>query len=110
MSRATGEPRAACGFDRDIHLGECNESDLDCVLNYEGRCSFLTTYSDPPGWTCESWFVDVVERLFRDFEARHSLTTILDEARRCRQQLRGSPASALPELLDRLVRQRLHQH
>lgn len=53
-------------------------------------------------------YIDVVERLYRDFEDRHSLSTILDVVRECQAQLDGQvPAESHPELLERLARQRL---
>lgn len=57
----------------------------------------------------DSWFIDGVERLFADFEAHHSLEAILAVARQCRAELDGSgpPTAALPELVERLARQRL---
>jgi hypothetical protein len=51
--------------------------------------------------------VDVIERLFREFEGRCSLTEIVAVVQECRTQLCCSPPSALPELVDRLARQRL---
>ncbi len=57
----------------------------------------------------DSWFVDCVERLFADFEQTHALTVILTVAHQCRAELEGSgpPTAALPELVERLARQRL---
>jgi hypothetical protein len=52
-------------------------------------------------------YADLVERLFREFEDHVSLTAIADLVRECRQQLRGSPEQAVPELTERLARQRL---
>ena len=55
----------------------------------------------------ESSFADIIERLFRQFEARLSLTTIVSVVRDAREQLRGSPMAALPELTERLAIERL---
>jgi hypothetical protein len=52
-------------------------------------------------------YADLVERLFREFEDHVSLTAIADVVRESRQQLQGSPPHALPELTERLSRQRL---
>jgi hypothetical protein len=52
-------------------------------------------------------YADLVERLFREFEDHVSLTAIADLVRESRQQLKGSPPQALPELTERLARQRL---
>jgi hypothetical protein len=52
-------------------------------------------------------YADLVERLFREFEDHVTLAAIVDLARECRQQLKGSPEQALPELTERLARQRL---
>lgn len=55
----------------------------------------------------ESSFADIIERLFHQFEARLSLTTIFSVVRDAREQLRGSPLAALPELTERLAIERL---
>jgi hypothetical protein len=52
-------------------------------------------------------YADLVERLFREFEDHVTLTAIADVVRESRQQLKGSPPQALPELTERLARQRL---
>ena len=62
---------------------------------------------DGPGTPGQSWFPTVVEALFRDFEDQQPLTEILTVARQCRDDLRGSPPAALPELVERLARERL---
>ena len=55
----------------------------------------------------ERSFADIVERLFREFEDRLSLTAIVDVVRESREHLRGSPVGALPELTERLAHERL---
>jgi len=50
---------------------------------------------------------DVTERLFLEFEPRLPLTTIVAVVRGCRHELDTAPAPALPELVERLARQRL---
>lgn len=50
---------------------------------------------------------DITERLMAEFEARHSLIDIVAVVAGCRRDLQGSPASAQPELVERLARQRL---
>jgi hypothetical protein len=52
---------------------------------------------------------DVTERLFREFEPRVPLRTIVATVRQCRRDLEatGTPQPALPELVERLARQRL---
>ena len=54
---------------------------------------------------------DVTERLFREFEPRLSLGTIVATVRQSRRDLEdaGTPQPALPELVERLARQRLTQ-
>lgn len=53
-------------------------------------------------------YADMLERLFVEFESRVSLTVIQKVARQCRDDLRGqTPQEATPELLERLIRQRL---
>lgn len=55
----------------------------------------------------ESSFADMIERLFHQFESRLSLTQIVSVVRDAREQLRGSPLAALPELTERLAIERL---
>jgi hypothetical protein len=50
---------------------------------------------------------DVVERLFVVYQQQLSRTTIVMVARRCRRELDIISGPALPELLERLARQRL---
>jgi hypothetical protein len=52
-------------------------------------------------------YADVVERLFAEFGDRLTLPAIVEVVRECHEQLSSVPASALPELLERLARQRL---
>jgi hypothetical protein len=52
-------------------------------------------------------YADLVERLFREFEDHVTLTAIADVVRESRRQLQGCPPHALPELTERLARQRL---
>jgi len=54
-------------------------------------------------------FADIVERLFREYEDRLSLTAIVEVVRESRQHLRGSPVGALPELTERLAHERLER-
>ncbi len=54
-------------------------------------------------------FADIVERLFREFEDRLSLTAIVEVVRESRLHLRGSPVGALPELTERLAHERLER-
>jgi hypothetical protein len=55
----------------------------------------------------ESSYADIVERLFREFELNLDLLAIEAVIARCRRDLRGSPALAMPELIERLARERL---
>lgn len=55
----------------------------------------------------ETSFADMIERLFLQFEAQVSLVAIVAVARDAREQLRGSPLAALPELTERLAIARL---
>ncbi len=57
----------------------------------------------------ERSFADIVERLFSQFEDAVSLKAIVDTVRESRDQLRGSPVGALPELTERLAYERLSQ-
>ena len=49
----------------------------------------------------------MIERLFHQFESRLPLTSIVSVVRDAREQLRGSPMTALPELTERLAIERL---
>jgi len=55
----------------------------------------------------ESSYADIVERLFREFEAELDLLRIESVISQCRHELRGSPPGAQPELIERLARERL---
>jgi len=57
----------------------------------------------------DSSFADMVERLFRRFDTQLSLPTIVAVVRESREQLRGSPLGALPELTERLAFERLER-
>jgi hypothetical protein len=65
----------------------------------------MTALASPSGH--ETSFADMVERMFRDFEDRLSLRLILDTVNGTRRDLHGTPVGALPELTERLARQRL---
>jgi len=52
-------------------------------------------------------FCDVTERMFGEFERVHPLPVIAAVVRQCREDLEGAPRGAIPELLERLARQRL---
>ena len=52
-------------------------------------------------------YADTVERLFTEFDGRVSLPVIGATVHECREQLCSSPEAAMPELLERLARQRL---
>jgi hypothetical protein len=52
-------------------------------------------------------YADMVEKLFSEYETKLSLCAIVDIVQRCRHDLAGSPAGALPELTERLARQRI---
>jgi hypothetical protein len=49
----------------------------------------------------------ISERLFYDFSTYLGLSEIVTVVRRCRAELDIAPAEALPELVDRLARERL---
>jgi hypothetical protein len=51
---------------------------------------------------------DVVERLYTEFESRLGLPVVITTVRHCRRELDITHGPALPELLERLARQRLH--
>jgi len=54
-------------------------------------------------------YADSLERLFAAYEDRHTFAVIENVVTECRTQLSGQPPpGALPELLDRLARQRLN--
>ncbi len=54
-----------------------------------------------------SSYAHIVERLFVEFGHHHALGDIAEMVYQCRAQLSCSPAAALPELIERLARQRL---
>lgn len=51
--------------------------------------------------------IDVTERLMAEFEDRLELNVISRVVSGCRRDLEGTPNGPLPELLERLARQRL---
>jgi hypothetical protein len=53
---------------------------------------------------------EAVQRLDREFRGSTHRGVMIDVVRRSRRELDGSPAGALPELVERLARQRLLQH
>ena len=52
-------------------------------------------------------YADTVECLFAEFEGRLPLPLVSAVVHECREQLSCSPETAIPELLERLARQRL---
>ncbi len=52
-------------------------------------------------------YADTVECLFAEFEGRLPLPLVSAVIHECREQLSCSPETAIPELLERLARQRL---
>lgn len=50
---------------------------------------------------------DVVERLMAEFQGRLGLARVAQTVLGCRRDLTGTPTAALPELIERLARQRL---
>lgn len=51
--------------------------------------------------------IDVTERLMAEFEDRLGLQVISGVVNSCRRDLQGTPSGPMPELLERLARQRL---
>ena len=51
--------------------------------------------------------IDVTARLMAEFEDRLGLQVISGVVNACRRDLQGTPSGPLPELLERLARQRL---
>ena len=51
--------------------------------------------------------IDVTERLMAEFEDRLELQVISGVVNACRRDLQGTPSGPMPELLERLARQRL---
>lgn len=60
-----------------------------------------------PTPTGEGSIADTTERLFSAFDAQIGLATIADVVHQCRRELDIVSGPALPELLERLARQRL---
>lgn len=50
---------------------------------------------------------DVVERLYRDFDGGVELRAVIAVVEQCRDELDAHSHDALPELVERLARQRL---
>jgi hypothetical protein len=61
----------------------------------------------PVGLMGNDCYADLHERMYRDFEHRHRLSVITTVIRQCRADLDTLTPHALPELVDRLARQRL---
>jgi hypothetical protein len=53
------------------------------------------------------YYADLVEQLFREYECVLPLRSIVALVNECRHDLAGTPATAMPELLERLARCRL---
>ncbi|MDQ1717769.1 MAG: hypothetical protein QOE89_1722 [Pseudonocardiales bacterium] len=53
------------------------------------------------------YYADLVEQLFREYECVLPLRAIVALVSECRHDLAGTPATAMPELLERLARCRL---
>ena len=65
----------------------------------------LTRAADPTAAPADA--VDVTERLMAEFEHRLGLDQIIRIVTGCRRDLVDTPPGPLPELLERLARQRL---
>jgi hypothetical protein len=57
----------------------------------------------------EPSLADITERLFSAFDGQLPLGVIIDVVREARADLAGTPAAALPELLERLASYRLRE-
>ncbi len=57
----------------------------------------------------EPTLADVTERLMAEFGDQVDVSTVSRVVLGCRHDLQGSPVAALPELVERLARQRLLQ-
>ncbi|HEY2042012.1 MAG TPA: hypothetical protein VGH11_04985 [Jatrophihabitans sp.] len=55
----------------------------------------------------QAMFASIAMRLSEEFGHRYSTRVVEDVIVACRQDLAGSPPGALPELVERLARQRL---
>lgn len=60
-----------------------------------------------PGLESESLAEESVGRLMRDFHGDFGVDEITTVVTKCRNDLSGEPVGALPELVERLARQRL---
>ena len=61
------------------------------------------------GTHAEVSLADITERLMVEFDGRMPISTIARVVLTCRHDLPASPVLALPELIERLARQRLLQ-
>jgi len=50
---------------------------------------------------------DVIERLCSEFAYQLPVVVVVEVVAQCRDQLAGSPPPAMPEMVERLARQRL---
>jgi hypothetical protein len=50
---------------------------------------------------------EITDRLMAEFDPQVDLTTLNRVVYGCRDELRGAPVAALPELIERLARQRM---
>jgi hypothetical protein len=66
----------------------------------------MTALASPSSGHDES-YADIMERMFREYEAVLDLPSITRIVNGCRHDLQGIPAGALPELTERLARHRL---
>lgn len=53
---------------------------------------------------------DIAQRLYSEFGHRFGLEQIVEAVRTAEHDLSGAPPAALPELIERLARQRLTDH
>ena len=66
------------------------------------------THTDADAASFTASYADVVERLFAEFDGRHSLATIVDVVHHSRTELETDPPSGEPDASwERLARERL---
>jgi len=94
---------AACNYRRRHHPHRDAATSKSCELPVASLRNEVPVSVDS--------LADVTERLFGEFEPRLSLGTIVATVRQCHHDLEGAgtPQPALPELIERLARQRLTQ-
>jgi len=85
---------------------ECPTTPDDPATPSENRCGRLPAV---PAAGADLSLADVTERLMAEFGAHLDVSAISRIVLHCRHDLAGAPSGAMPELVERLARERLLQ-